>query len=102
MTLLEKQFRFTHMVAQLILHAEQLGYSVTLGEAWRLPHATHGHPQSTHKHRLAIDLNLFRGGVWLTSGAEHGPLHDYWDSIGGAPRIDGDMNHYSLAHNGVR
>ncbi len=90
------------MVARLILHAQQLGFEVTGGDLYRDPRATYGHPKSTHRSRLAIDLNLFIDGEYIQDGRGHDKLHDYWDSIGGAKRIEKDMNHYSLKHNGVR
>lgn len=102
-----KQRRFTLMVARLILHAEMLGYRLTFGDAYRDPRVTYGHPESVHRKRLGIDLNMFikdAAGRWqyITDGTGHDKLHDYWDSIGGAERIDDDMNHYSISHGGVR
>ena len=100
MTLRQKQSRFAHMTALLILHAEQLGYEITLGDAY----ATTGHMErSLHYKRLAIDLNLFRNGRYLTSTESHTPLGEYWESIGGSwgGRFN-DGNHYSLEHNGRR
>jgi len=102
MSLRQKQSKFAHMASLLILHAEALGFDVTLGEAYRHSGCQHGHPRSLHKSRLAIDLNLFRSGRYLTAGKHHSPLHDYWDSIGGSERIEADMNHYSLGHGGMR
>jgi len=97
-----KQQRFTSMVALLITFINQRGYQVTFGDAYRDPRCPYGHPDSTHRSRLAIDLNLFKDGIYLSSGEEHEEFHDYWDDIGGAKRIEGDLNHYSLMHNGVR
>ncbi len=95
----QKQSKFAHMTALLILHAEQLGYELTFGEAER--------PGSKllHGKRLAIDLNLFKNGRWLTKTKQHLPLGLYWESIGGTwggrfKKPDG--NHYSLEHNGVK
>lgn len=87
----------------MILHAEQLGYEVTLGDAYRPPWAVWGHRKSLHKKRLAIDLNLFRDGKYLTDTEDHQPLGEYWESIGGSwgGRFE-DGNHYSLAHEGMR
>lgn len=100
---LKKQQRFSRMVALLILHAEKLGYGVTLGDAYRDPQVRHGNPNSLHRHRLAIDLNLFRDGKYLTSTDDHLPLGEYWESIGGTwgGRFR-DGNHYSLEHDGMR
>lgn len=36
---------------------------------------------SVHKQRLAIDLNLFKGGVYQTSTEAHKPLGEYWKSL---------------------
>lgn len=87
------------MIALLILHAEQLGYEVSFGDAYRDPRATfpYGHPKSFHKQRLAVDLNLFRNGHYLSSTVAHEPLGLYWESIGGSwgGRFE-DGNHYSL------
>jgi hypothetical protein len=112
MTLGEKQRLFTRLVGELIGWAYANGYELTVGDAFRDPRV-HGIPgerkagsyaaaYSVHKLRLAIDLNLFRDGKYLTSDADHAPLKDFWESIGGAPRIDGDSNHYSLEHEGRR
>ena len=94
MTLRQKQSKFAHMVALLIGRAYQLGYEVTLGDAW----AREGHRKgSFHYKRLAIDLNLFKDGVYLRSTESHKPLGEFWESIGGSwgGRWD-DGNHYSL------
>jgi hypothetical protein len=103
MTLRQKQSKFAHMVALLLLQAEQLGFEVTLGDAYRDPRCPYGHKNSLHRKRLAIDLNLFMGGKYLTTTAAHEPLGIYWESIGGSwgGRF-GDGNHYSLEHRGVR
>ena len=83
------------------MKAYELGYEITFGEAFRLPTATHGHPKSLHKVRLAVDLNLFKDGNYLTDSEDHRPLGEYWEYIGGAwgGRF-GDGNHYSLEHEG--
>lgn len=103
MTLREKQSKFSHMLALLILHAEQLGYEVTGGEWFRDSRATWGHPHSLHQVRLAVDLHLFRNGEYMTSTEDHQPLGEYWESIGGTwgGRFE-DGNHYSLEHGGMK
>ena len=109
MTLREKQSKFVHMEALLILHAEQLGYELTQGDGYRPSGCGYGHPQSLHRIRLAVDFNLFKDGVYLTETEDHLPLGEYWESIGGTwggrfldakgrPKPDG--NHYSLEHEG--
>lgn len=102
MGMVDKQNKFAGMVALLILYAQSLGYQVTFGDAFRDPRVPYGHPKSTHRVRLAIDLNLFKDGRYIHSNEDHAPLHDYWDKLGGSARIDGDANHYSCEHEGVR
>jgi len=99
MTLREKQSKFVGMVVQLIEFAHEIGYELTFGDAC----AKTGHKNnSLHYIRLAIDLNLFKDGVYLTETKDHEPLGLYWESIGGTwgGRFN-DGNHYSLEHNGV-
>ena len=80
MSLQAKQSEFARAVALLILYANQLGYEVTFGDAW----AKDGHKEgSFHYKRLAIDLNLFYDGEYLTTTEAHQPLGEFWESIGG-------------------
>ncbi len=100
------------MLVRLLQKAHEAGYEVTLGEAYRPPEQAlanaakgTGIRNSLHILRLAVDLNLFRDGQYLSSTESHRPLGEYWESIGGAwggrfSKPDG--NHYSLEYNGVR
>lgn len=100
------------MVAGLIQFAYQQGYSLSFGEAYRPPEVAEryalegrGISNSLHTSRLAIDLNLFQKGKYLTKSEDYLPLGEYWESIGGSwggrfSKPDG--NHFSLEHNGVR
>lgn len=100
LTLGEKQREFTFMVSLLIQRAYELGYEMTFGDAY----ATTGHRDgSLHYSRLAVDLNLFRDGVYLTETEDHKELGEFWEAIGGSwgGRFN-DGNHYSLAHNGMK
>ena len=91
------------MVADLIVFAYDKGYELTFGDAYRDSRVTYGHPESLHRSRLAIDLNLFKDQVYLTSTDDHRELGEYWESIGGTwgGRFN-DGNHYSLEHNGMK
>ncbi|HBL6727557.1 TPA: M15 family metallopeptidase [Serratia liquefaciens] len=113
MTLSEKQQRFTKLIAQLILWADEKGYRLTFGEAYRTPEQAalnakkgSGISNSLHTKRLAVDLNLFINGQYQTNSAAYLPLGEFWESIGGSwggrfrDRPDG--NHFSLEHEGVR
>jgi hypothetical protein len=105
MTEREAQVQFAAMVGTLIAKALSLGFEVTLGDAYRDPRVPYGHPQSLHKHRLAIDLNLFKGGIYLPQSEAHRPLGEWWERQGGAwggRFTPPDGNHYSLAWGGMR
>ena len=100
MTLRQKQSLFVFMVSDLIKFAYSKGYELTFGDA----RAKDGHMAgSLHYIGLAIDLNLFKNGKYLTSTESHRPLGEYWEMIGGSwgGRFN-DGNHYSLEHEGVR
>jgi hypothetical protein len=101
-TVRQKQSRFVKMVALLITYAHLAGYELTFGDAYRDPRCPYGHKQSLHRSRLAIDLNVFRDGVYLSGHGEYDDLGEYWEAIGGSwgGRF-GDDNHFSLAHNGM-
>ncbi|EJD6537505.1 M15 family metallopeptidase [Providencia rettgeri] len=110
MSMVDKQNRFTGMVAKLIIFAQANGYQLTFGEAYRTKEQAElneksgkGISKSLHTERLAVDFNLFKDGKWLTASSDHKPLGEYWESIGGSwgGRFN-DGNHYSLEHNGVR
>ena len=109
--LFDKQVKFVKMLPLLLNKAFELGYDVTLGDAYRDPRVFgalgvrqgYGESNSNHKQRLAIDLNLFKNGVFLQTTEDHRPLGEFWESIGGTwgGRFN-DGNHYSLEHNGVK
>ena len=101
MNLVTKQAKFAQMVALLLLYADRLGHKVTFGDCYRYPDCPYGHPDSLHKSRLAIDLNLFIDGKYVTSPDGHLKMGVFWESIGGSwgGRF-GDANHYSLEHEG--
>jgi hypothetical protein len=111
MKLGDKQRQFTKMIAELILWAYEQGYEITVGDAYRDPRVFgdtserrgYGRQRSNHKVRLAIDLNLFKDGKFLTQTEDHLPLGEQWESMGGAwgGRFN-DGNHYSLEHGGYR
>ncbi|STQ72508.1 MULTISPECIES: M15 family metallopeptidase [Hafnia] len=113
MTLSEKQQLFVLLIAQLITWANDKGYRLTFGEAYRTPEQAKlnaksgaGIANSLHTQRLAVDFNLFINGEWQTKSEAFLPLGEYWESLGGSwggrfkSRPDG--NHFSLEHNGVR
>ena len=105
MTLGQKQRKFTLMLATLIAYLYEQGYELSLGRG-RVSKAANkadgGHTKSLHLDGLAQDFNIYKNGKWLKDGTGHDLGHDYWDSIGGAERIKGDLNHYSYPHGGMK
>ena len=103
MKLSEKQQDFSVAIAKLILFASKNGIGVTMGDAYA--GGKYGHrTRSNHYIRLAVDLNIFVGGEYVSSG-EHlvwELLHEYWRHLGGSDTIQGDENHFSFKHNGRR
>lgn len=108
MSLGSRQREFTSKIAELILWAYDHGYQLSLGDAYRDPRVFgnvgdkqgYGHPRSYHKSRLAVDLNLFRDGRYLSSTESHRTLGEKWESMGGTwggrfGASGGDGNHYS-------
>lgn len=102
MSLGDKRRRFSQMVGLLIQYAHFLGYECALDYLKRCEDCEVGHDRSLHKQGLALDLNLYLEGAYLRDSRHHEELHDFWDLLGGAKRIDNDMNHYSIAHGGMR
>ena len=112
MDLLHKQFEFARLVPRLIDKAYELGYTVTLGEcqrskeeAARLAKTGLGIKNSLHIIRLAIDINLFRDGIYLTDIEPHRALGTWWESLSNGKDFVtawgghwGDGNHYSIMH----
>jgi hypothetical protein len=108
------QEEFAQAAAKLIQKAAELGYTVTLGEAWRTPEqaqwdADHhvGIAHSLHMERLAIDLNLFKDGIFLTTPDAYVHLGIWWKALGAAYRYGGDFkirdyDHFSITPDGVR
>lgn len=107
------QVEFARLVPRLIDRAFALGYEVTLGDAFRDPRVhgdvgvkkAYGHPSSAHKKRLAIDLMLFKDGVYLESSSDHRVLGEWWEKQHSLARWGGrfgDGNHYSFEHEGTR
>lgn len=115
--MVEKQSKFTSMIANFITTVINDGYQLTFGEAWRPPEMAQiyakngkGISKSLHISRLAVDLNAFFNGEYLDgSKPEHiqhlTNLGEKWESLGGSwggRFTKKDYNHYSLADGGIQ
>jgi len=112
-SLLQLQIEFTRLVPRLVDKAFELGFAATLGDAYRDPRVHgevgtrvgYGHPKSAHKQRLAIDLNLFRDGLFLEGTEAHRELGEWWEQQHPLARWGGrfnDGNHYSFEYQGMK
>ena len=105
---------FAQDAAKLIQKAAEMGYTVTLCEAWRTPeqallNAQHGIGivHSLHIYRLAIDLNFFKSGQLVKNGSELADIGAWWKSLGpdhywggDFTHIPADGNHFSISPDG--
>ncbi len=89
MTLSEHQQIFAQHVAQMIIFMYgQTNYKCTFGEAYRTPEQAalyakegKGILKSLHCDRLAIDLNLFLDGKYLTNYNSYEHFGAYWEGM---------------------
>ena len=123
MNLSDKQMIFAAKLGELLQRINNTGRRATMGDCFRSPEVPYGHPKSTHKQRLAADVNLFVGGVYQQSSAAHVDLGEWWETLSGfylpsgekVTEADGgeylefcwggrfnDGNHYSIMHEGVK
>lgn len=112
MTLGSQQELFASFVPALINQAYVLEYKVRGGEWWRSAHEAAwdaqqhlGIKRSLHTIRLAIDLLLFKDGMYLTKTEDYTPLGLWWEQQHVLARWGGrfsDGNHFSMTWEGVR
>lgn len=112
-TLGQKQRRFTLSVSKLIAYIYESGYEATMGDAFRDPRAfgplgkviAYGNAFSCHKARLAIDLNLFKGGAYLSDTESYRQIGEWWEAQADDHCWGGrfkDGNHFSITHEGIK
>ena len=114
MTLVEAQREFALDVSYLIQYIFKSGYTCTFGDAYRSPKAfggqgekgPYGENRSSHKQRLAVDLNLFKDGKYLMNTEDHKPIGKHWKTLHPDNRWGGDFsnpdgNHYSKRYGGI-
>lgn len=95
--LLRAQWKFSRMLPRLIDKAHELGYEVTGGDWMRDHRCPYGSKTSAHRERLAVDLNLFKDGEYLTRTENHLALGTWWElqgGIWGGRFSEKDGNHY--------
>lgn len=113
MRLGQKQELFMRLLPVLIDKAHDLGFEIRGGDLFRDPRV-HGHmgekvgygnANSCHKLKLAIDLLLFKDGIYLTETEDYRGLGEWWErqhelTCWGGRFADG--NHFSITHEGSK
>ena len=117
MTLLEKQKLFSKFLARFLQDLHLRGYEVTIGEVFRPSEMAEiyasqgkGVANSLHSLKLAVDLNIFYQGRFLTTKEELEIPGKIWKAYttsiaqtcwgGDFEKLDCD--HFSIFHNGVK
>lgn len=109
----QKRSRFSQSVPLLLNFMTLRGYQYTLGQVERTQAeasanaaAGKGIAKSLHLEGLAVDINLFRDGVYLGDSTAHLIFGQFWKSLWPDCRWGGDFkpipdgNHYSIEHEG--
>ena len=89
MTLRENQVAFSLDFLKLQIYLKENGYEWSYGEAyrtmkqqeWYFAEGASKTMNSMHLKRLAIDLNIFKDGVYLLDKAHLQAIGDYWESL---------------------
>ena len=132
MTPKERQVIFTKNIGILIAEIYKRGYECTFGEAYRTPlqawvnalpsgsvldatlpnQTVESYPdpvggigieKSLHRRRLAIDLNLFKDGAYLTDTESYKQFGMYWLTLHSENRwSEKDANHFSMTDGEIK
>lgn len=112
MTLREQRCKFGKLLPRLFDKAVELGYDIAPGEIVRSKEqaeanalAGSGIANSLHLVGLAVDIMLFKDGLYITDSTGHTELGAYWKTLDPDCRWGGDFksqdnDHYSLAWEG--
>jgi hypothetical protein len=97
MTLGQTQEFFSEIFGKLLVWGHDQGYKMRLGDVF----AHDGHKEgSNHYLKLAGDIFIYKPGATEQDLDAHQRMHDCWDTLGGAPRIEKDLCHYSVVWKG--
>ena len=108
-----QQELFMRQLPRLIDKAHELGFEIRGGD-WFRDARVHGkvgekksssNAYSCHKLKLAIDLNLFKDGQYITTTEGHRVLGEWWEEQHDLNCWGGrfkDGNHYSMTYEGMK
>jgi len=94
--LFEKRVLFSRLIPRLLDRMVEAGYTPLIGKDG-LKHKV----GSLHFEGLAMDVDLFRGGVYLEKTEDHLQFGEWWESLHPDCRWGGrfeDGNHYSITY----
>lgn len=105
MSLGKDQETFSRLITKHLQWLFDNGYEVRLGDCYRDPrvHGEYGEKvgygaaKSQHKKKLALDINLFKDGIYLTTSDGHKESAIHWESLNKHCRSGirySDSNHY--------
>ncbi len=98
--LFDKRAKFTELIMHLIQHMIECGYTPLLGKDG-LKHMSN----SLHYDGLAVDIDLFKDGKYLSDTESHRQFGEFWEQLdkdccwGGRFK---DGNHYSVTYQGKK
>ncbi len=101
----QKQELLAVSVGPLIDRIHLAGCTCRIGEVERAKPLPHGHPNSLHHRRLAIDIHLVRDGKYQQDTEDHALFGEFWESLSPIHSWGGhfgDGNHYSIRHGRMR
>lgn len=107
----DKQRLLCRILNTLETFAFESGYELVREDARRAPEVhgkwgekgSYASAFSVHKVKLAQDYSVFKNGRYLEDDEADeifDMMHDLGDELGLAPRITGDLGHFSMAHGG--
>lgn len=104
MSLSADRCAFTSDVAKLIRFANDNGYACALDQVKRTAaeavanaKAGTGIVNSLHCSGMAVDMLLYKGGVYLTRTEDYRPLGEYWQALSPRNRWGGDWDDDGVA-----
>lgn len=103
MRLGKRQELFARLLPRLLDKAHELGYEIRIGHVMRCQNCYVGRKNSNHKLKLAVDLNLFKNGDFMTTTEAHKELGEWWEQQHELCAWGGrfnDANHYSIMYQG--
>ena len=111
MKLGEAQDLFGKLLGELLVYIYLKGHTARIGDVMSRATDVNVNGKLTHKKnsqhlkKLAVDINLFKGGKFLRKTEDHKIFGEFWENLHPNCRWGGrykDGNHYEIMENGWR